>query len=101
MCGICCSNIRRLIEQAKGGEHPFAKEMVAFPYGTKEDGSCEKLIDNKCSVYDSRPDICSVDRVYEKYLKGKATKKEWYDYNEDLCKQAIYDRDSKQPVAVS
>ena len=49
-CGACC--------------------MVAGRSGlmpSKEDGSCEYLTDdNKCSIYDDRPDICSIRKTYKK-----------------------------------
>ena len=32
-----------------------------LPDFAKEDGSCKYLVDNQCSIYDSRPDICRVD----------------------------------------
>jgi len=33
-----------------------------FPYKNK-DGVCEKLVDNKCSVYKDRPLVCNIQKV--------------------------------------
>lgn len=35
-----------------------------FPYSWDSSGRCEKLTpDNRCSVYDTRPTLCNIDRV--------------------------------------
>lgn len=49
-CGCCCKRAKQVLDQGS----------ILFPYGYKEDGSCEMLIDNKCSVYENRPDICNI-----------------------------------------
>lgn len=53
-CGCCCKRLGKAI-----------KEGIGFPYRAKENGECEMLEDNKCKVYDTRPDICNVDKVIE------------------------------------
>lgn len=42
--------------------HPFH-----FPHKWDESGACEKLVDNKCSIYEDRPLICSVEKVIEAF----------------------------------
>lgn len=42
-CGACC---RR------------AFLLPGFIYPVKPDGSCSKLVNNQCSVYETRPDVC-------------------------------------------
>ena len=51
-CGACCY----FIDKAK-------KMGYDFPYKANKDGSCEKLVDNRCSIYETRPDICNVEKV--------------------------------------
>ena len=49
-CGACC------IAAGKSGLMP-----------SKKDGSCYFLNDeNECSIYETRPDICSIKKTYEK-----------------------------------
>lgn len=48
--------------------------------------NCEHLTtDNKCSIYDTRPDICNVDKGYEMYFKDKMSKQVWYAVNYKAC----------------
>ena len=72
-CGKCCQNIWAL------------EGMEDFPYKAKKDGSCEKLVDNKCSIYETRPLICRVDDYFEKNIKGTMSKKAWYKLNNNSC----------------
>ena len=72
-CGCCCKRV--------GMVKQFLIEEE-FPYNAKEDGSCEMLIDNKCSVYDNRPDICD---VYKMFLKSDMDIKEYYKVNIEQC----------------
>ena len=64
-CGACCY----FIDKAK-------KMGYEFPYKAKKDGSCEKLIDNRCSIYEDRPDICNVEKV------RRILDKEYFEYYE-------------------
>jgi Fe-S-cluster containining protein len=56
-CGCCCKRI--------GMVKPFLT-LEEFPYNTNNDGVCEMLIDDKCSVYNERPDICRIDKMATK-----------------------------------
>ena len=50
-CGGCCSSI---------GEVP-KEDLDSYGLTAKEDGSCIHLTeDRKCSIYDSRPEICKI-----------------------------------------
>lgn len=76
-CGCCCTRIHMVIDTMKD-----------FPYGMKPDGSCEMLgDDNKCKVYETRPDCCRVDKVYDSNFKDAMTRKEFYKYNSIACNQ--------------
>ncbi len=70
-CGACC---RR------------AATIKDFPEETKEDGSCIHLEDNKCKIYDTRPDIC---RVEKQAKTSKLTQKKFYQLNNSLCNTMI------------
>ena len=84
-CGLCCKEIGHII----GSKAPFEwmqKATDDFPYKANEDGSCEKLIDNKCSVYDNRPLLCDVERMAEQ-KDCPVTKETWFEMNYIGCKQ--------------
>lgn len=42
--------------------------------------------DNTCSIYETRPVICDVEKTYNLYLKDKMSKVQWFKINEDACK---------------
>ncbi|WP_399553544.1 YkgJ family cysteine cluster protein [uncultured Veillonella sp.] len=69
-CGLCCRNIDRI------------PELKTFHNGN---GICKFLINNKCSIYDRRPLICNVDRIYEKFFRTSYTLEEFYKLNHQVC----------------
>ncbi len=81
-CGCCCSRVGKAIANMKS---------LGFPYEAKEDGSCTMLDENKqCKVYDDRPEVCSVDRMYEKYYKEMfENKKDFYTMQSEICHKFI------------
>ena len=48
-CGLCCHLLKDV------------PQLAAFDRG---DGVCRFLQGNLCSIYDKRPDICNVERMY-------------------------------------
>lgn len=48
-CGLCCRLLR------------YVPQLAAFDRG---DGVCRFLQGNLCSIYESRPDICNVEKMY-------------------------------------
>ena len=72
-CGACCY----FIDKAK-------KMGYEFPYKANKDGSCEKLVDNRCSIYETRPDICNVEKV--RRILGKEYF-EYYDLMKKNCEE--------------
>lgn len=72
-CGCCCKRVG-LVKQ-------FLTEQE-FPYNTNEIGYCEMLIDDMCSVYNDRPDICDVNKMF---LKSNLDIKEYYKLNIEQC----------------
>lgn len=66
-CGSCCRRIKEAVKNAmelSTFDLRF-KEVADFPFGYDENGSCDKLINNQCSVYEERPLICNIDKMGE------------------------------------
>lgn len=72
-CGECCRNISNA-----------AKRLALFKELDLGNGVCKNLCDDKCIIYDNRPDWCSVDSSY-KYFADSVTKEEFYDMNYVEC----------------
>jgi len=70
-CGLCCHKA-----------HGLKEFDPTFPYKVRADGSCEKLIGRKCSVYETRPTVCNVDKMAELLKVDKA---EFYRQNAAGC----------------
>jgi hypothetical protein len=72
-CSACCRNIGHLNLPHNG------------------DGICLNLDKktNKCLIYETRPDICRVNKMFEKHFKTKMTKKEFYIINTEACHKLI------------
>lgn len=69
-CGLCC----RLI-----GNVP---QLRHFDRG---DGVCVHLTEgNLCDIYETRPEVCSVDRMYSRFA-AKLTKEEYLDAMSRSC----------------
>lgn len=62
-----------------------------FPYQVNDKGWCEMLDENnKCKVYENRPDICSIEKsFYNIFKKTGMTMKETYLMNARLCNDMI------------
>lgn len=92
-CGLCCRKAgsavktARIIQKAIPDDD-FINEVSAFPFDILEDGTCSKLgADNKCMVYENRPDICIISKTHEKHHKGKITLEEYYGRTADTCNE--------------
>jgi Fe-S-cluster containining protein len=71
-CGLCCQNIATV------------KELKEFDLGN---GVC-KFFDiktNNCMIYESRPDICKVDKMFNIKYNNEFSKKEFYKLNAKVC----------------
>lgn len=71
-CGACCRRVGSKLELL---------QEFGFPYKPLEDGSCEMLDNDRCSVYEDRPFICNVDKIGEYF----PDKKEFYLDNIRAC----------------
>lgn len=76
-CGECCKNIRHI------------PQLTDFDDGT---GVCIHLKNKLCDIYESRPEICNVDLMYEKYFSRMYSKKDFYVLNEKVCAKYFYGR---------
>lgn len=82
-CGACCHRIDKAVKFVN--EH--IDETIEFPHGWDNNGKCGMLgDDNKCKIYEDRPDICNVDKMY-KYFN--LSKEEYYNSNSKACNGMI------------
>lgn len=64
---------------------PDVKEVASFPYSFDSKGACENLNpDNTCKQYEQRPDICRVEKVWEKY-HSHLTKEQYFQSAAMVC----------------
>lgn len=72
-CGKCCRNLK-------------LNEIYSFL--DRGDGVCKylDLKKNLCEIYDNRPILCNVDKMYDYYRK-KYTKEDFYRLNTLICKK--------------
>ena len=92
-CGACCRNTAKTVAEAKakiakGDTNKLLAAVADFPFGTNEDGSCEKLVDGKCSVYNDRPTICNVEKSFEIFGAGM-TKRGYFSMQGACCNYLI------------
>ena len=82
-CGLCCKHCVRALDKTRNPEwmHPA---IDLFPYKTNEDGSCEKMVDNQCSVYENRPLMCNIKQAAEQ-LDMPISTNDWYQLNYIGC----------------
>lgn len=60
-CGLCCRYVGIILSTVDKQDNPFLKALFkSFPYGVDEFGACEKLKNNRCSVYENRPLVCNI-----------------------------------------
>ena len=71
-CGVCCRMLR---------QNDLYKE---YDCG---DGVCKYLDGNLCSIYERRPDICNVDRMYDLHYSEICSRTEYYRLNEMACRR--------------
>ena len=90
-CELCCKEIGHIIGSIAPMEW-MQKATDEFPYKANADGSCEKLIDNKCSVYDDRPLLCNIERMADE-AEVEINKEVWYKMNYIGCKM-LQDKDA-------
>lgn len=70
-CGACCSSI----------------EGIAFLQQYNQEGRCNKLKDNKCTIYKARPLLCRIDDSYDQLFSSYMTREEFYRQNAKACNE--------------
>lgn len=73
-CGLCCQNIDAI------------EELKEFNLGN---GVCKyfDVTTKSCAIYDDRPDICRVDKMFEIKYSKYFTRKVFYSKNAEVCNQ--------------
>lgn len=71
-CGECCRHIKGI------------PELSDFDNG---EGVCINLVGNICSIYEIRPEICDVKKMYEKYFSLTITEEAFFEMNYKICKK--------------
>ncbi len=98
-CGICCTKVRDAFQNVENMLPADRDAIKSFPYATKPDGSCEKLVNGKCSVYKNRPLICNMEAMYNKYYRLlNVPKRDLYNMAALRCNSLILAAGLKQTV---
>jgi Fe-S-cluster containining protein len=71
-CGLCCQSLKNI------------HFLTEYDSG---DGVCRYLFGNLCSIYDKRPEICNVERMYYLYFKKTMNENEFIIANLKSCLQ--------------
>lgn len=73
-CGICCTKL-------EGNE--------IYQDLDRGDGTCIHFDEESrlCKIYENRPLICRVDKMYEEYFTDKFSRKEYYQLNYSFCQK--------------
>ena len=82
-CGLCCRHLDRI------------PQMASLDRG---DGVCVHLRDNLCGIYETRPELCRVDEMYEKYFCRQYSREEYYRINQLVCEQLQRGGELQGPV---
>ena len=98
-CGLCCNMVKTYKENID--KFPsWVQELVnEFPYDyDKRTGRCSQLADdNTCMVYENRPDLCNIDKIYDRYHWNWPSRIDWYKQNNRQCnKMILYHRLPKE-----
>lgn len=88
-CGSCCKRINKVVENIPKFSELYNIEIndLQFPYQYDINGKCEMLdSDNKCKVYENRPNICNIEYMRERM---NFEKEEFYKINIKICNQLM------------
>jgi Fe-S-cluster containining protein len=87
-CGACCKRISKLKNFLVTDD---TEDLMYFPYQWDENGICENLNqeDNTCNIYESRPTICNVEKIFELSKGGPKEKQKFYKINAEQCNRMI------------
>jgi Fe-S-cluster containining protein len=63
------------------------KNIPALSEYDNGSGVCIFLKNDLCSIYQNRPDICNVEKMYLLYFKDYMTEEEYISKNMDACRR--------------
>jgi Fe-S-cluster containining protein len=69
-CGLCCRKVDKI---------------SALPEFNRGDGVCRHLINNLCEIYENRPLICNVQRMYDSFFRKSIDEKTFIQENIKAC----------------
>jgi hypothetical protein len=82
-CGTCCKMFGKTMDiHGTKVEHI---PLDLFPYKWDETGKCEMLVDNKCSVYETRPNTCRWQWGFDMGFFGNLTLEQAVEVNKKAC----------------
>lgn len=81
MCGLCCKNLQN---------SELYKDL------DRGDGQCIFLNNNKCSIYDNRPDKCNVKKMYDLIFYKFYSLTEYYELNYQACQKLKSDNSKER-----
>jgi len=95
-CGLCCKQMGKAVIQARslvlsGNTDKMINEVAEFPHEfDRNSGRCSKLNDdNTCSIYETRPEICSIDTIWKKYHSKEMTLQQYHESTFAVCKSMM------------
>lgn len=79
--------VGRALADADLQDEPVRSMIKEFPFQVTATGACEKYdAESKlCTVYETRPDVCRVDVVYDRVYKHAMSRQEYYRLDEAAC----------------
>lgn len=70
-CGLCCKHLEEI------------PQLADFDSG---DGRCIHLLDNNlCDIYEERPDICNVSKMYKQSFSKLMSEEDFIKMNVEGC----------------
>lgn len=70
-CGKCCRHIDTV---------PELRELDSG------NGVCVHLVNNLCEIYEGRPDVCNVERMYELVFSQLLSREQYYALSAQACR---------------
>jgi Fe-S-cluster containining protein len=83
-CGLCCRTLK------------FIPAAAVYHNG---DGVCRYLKNDLCSIYENRPEICNVERMYDAYFRKIMDEKTFIRTNLIVCLK-LADGDFKRKAKI-
>ena len=79
------------------------KDILEFPYATKPGTNvCSQLdADNRCSVYDTRPEICNIRKSFDNYRASASLRAHYVNNAKECNKMMDEDKSGAQRIAVA